>query len=167
MSKLPSLLESDETSGGAKPSRGEEKVGASLSERLRHAASTPAGRIVFALIVLAALAFGGYRILSAVGSGGADWPRIRVMDPETGDLRWQAVRPGETMPYLNPRTGERSMYIVEYCFDNTCGPTGGTPVVLNNYLGIDAPTKCPSCGATVTPHNPRPEAYAATPPADW
>ena len=163
MSRMPSLIdETDEAPSGA--SRG---GGASLSERVRHFFATPAGKATLGALVLGALAFGGYRFFGAVGSGGAEWPRIRVMDPETRDLRWQEVKPGERMPYVNPKTGERTMYVVEYCFDNACGPNGGTPVVLNNYLNIDEPTTCPECSAEVRPHNPRPQQYANAQPADW
>lgn len=164
MSKLSSLLDDDTATTGAESASAS---GTPLMERIRNAALTPAGRAVLVVVVLGALAFGGYRMYSAIGSGGAAWPRIRVMDPATGDMRWQEVRPGESMPYVNPRTGERSMYIVEYCFDNECGPAGGTPVVLNNFLGVDGPMVCPRCGATVTPHNPRPAEYAGVQPSDW
>ncbi len=167
MSKLPSLMDDKAPQSGANSNTKDANSKPPVLERLRHAVATPTGRAVFGIVILAALAFGGYRIFGAVNSGGADWPRIRVMDPETRDLRWQDVRPGATMPYVNPRTGERSMYVVEYCFANECGPAGGTPAVLNNYLDKEGPTICTKCGATVTAHNPRPAEYASVQPADW
>ncbi len=161
MSRMPSLLD-EETAGptGAQPKK------ESSGGRSGFLAS-PTGRVVLGAFFVLAIGFGVFRILGAVGGDAAEWPEVRIMDPETGDLCWITAKPGEYMPFLNPKTGERSMYPAEYCFNNECGPAGGTPVVLNIVRGIEGETRCPRCGDPVKSHNPRPDEYMTAIPADW
>lgn len=163
MSRLPSLLDDIETSAGAPETT---HTGVGMLARLRLFLSSGVGLTTIAVLAAFALTFVGWRAWSFAGAGGPDWPRIRVMDPDTGDLRWVEVRPGRTLPYRNPKTGTDSMYPVEYCFDNQCGGLGGTPNVLNVFLGIDGPTSCRVCGHTIVGHNPRPPEFNGVTPAD-
>ncbi len=161
MSRMPSLLD-DETAGATGVESKKESSGG-LSGFL---ASTT-GRVLLGAFFVLAIGFGVFRMLGAVGGDSVVWPEVRIMDPETGDLRWIKAKPGEFMPFLNPKTGERSMYPAEYCFYNECGPAGGTPVVLNIVRGIEGETDCPRCGEGVVSHNPRPEGYMTAIPSDW
>lgn len=161
MSRMPSLL--DEHTAADNGADTKKKSSSGLSGFF----ASPAGRVALGAFFVLAIGFGMFRMLGAVGGEAVVWPEVRIMDPETGDLRWITAKPGEFMPYLNPKTGERSMYPVEYCFENECGPAGGTPVVLNIVRGLDGETKCPRCGARVVSHNPRPEEYMTAIPADW
>jgi len=159
-----SLLEAAGVSEDGSPPPKEQ---ASLVERVRHFfLRTTGGRIIGGALAAAAIGAALFQFVGVMQADDAQWPRVRVMDPETGHLRWQRVGTGE-FPYRNPKTGERSMYPVEYCFENQCGPDGGTPVVLNDYLDKEGPTICPTCGAEVVAHNPRPKGYERAIPADW
>lgn len=148
---LPSLLDEETTVPQKTRSR---EPGLSWHEKI--VASTP-GKIVFALVVVVVIGFGIFRLIGLANSNAPVYLDVRYMNPTTHAMKWGKV--GQKMP--------DGFYPVEYCFENTCGPEGGTPVVLNLYLGDNSPTFCPKCGAEVSSHNPRPEEYNSTTPADW
>jgi len=129
--------------------------GAGLGKILK----SPAARVVVIIVCIGAVVFGVTRLIGGVAGPSESWPRVRIMHAETGQLRWLQTGPSATMP--------EGYYPIEYCFENQCGPDGGTPVILNSRLGNQDPTTCPKCGARVSPHNPRPEGYESTIPADW
>jgi hypothetical protein len=60
-------------------------------------------------------------------------------------------------PHENPRTGKNTLYPTEVCYKNECAQRGGTRVILNPWLGVKEPTRCPVCSAGVRAHNPGPE----------
>lgn len=144
--------EADSSSGGSGGGSG----GPGSWERLK---SSPVGKVLLGLFVLAAIGLFAFQFVDFYEDTRADFPQVRIMNPETGELRWFRTDHNKPLP--------DNFYYVEYCFDNECGPKGGTPVVLNGYLGIDDPTKCPECGSTVVGHNPRPPEYEGVEPADW
>lgn len=124
---------------------------------LRAALNSSGAKVVVSVAVVVILAFAGMRILGVARSNALIRGDIRYMHAESGELRWYKV--GQP-----PAEG---FHPVEYCFQNTCGPDGGTPVILNGYLGVSGPTQCPKCGARVVGHNPRPEGYEEARPKDW
>ncbi len=142
------------------------KGGPGLRDRLADALSHGVTRYIALLVMAVVIVGGGWRFWKAVGPEPQEYPRIRVKDSQNGSMHWVQLRPDKRMPYRNPRTGENTLYPVEYCFDNTCGPAGGTAVILNVYLGSEEATTCPECGASVTGHNPRPEEFVGVTPAD-
>lgn len=92
-----------------------------------------------------------------------------LMDAETGVLVQVEIQPDwGPFPHVNPQTGQRTLYPVEWCFNGECGKAGGTPVILNALRGKpNEPTVCPRCGARVRMHNPRTgEAASASPGRD-
>jgi hypothetical protein len=119
--------------------------------------ASPAGRIGFAVIIAGLIGFAIFRMVGVARSNAPQYDRVRYMTPTTQGMAWGRV--GQKMP--------EGFYPVEYCFANTCGPEGGTPVVLNIYLGDRTPTTCTECGAEVVSHNPRPEQFVGIKPADW
>lgn len=130
--------------------------GPGLWERLK---SSPLGKVLLGLFIAGAIGLFVFQFVDFYEESQADFPQIRVMNPETGELRWFTTAHGKPLP--------EGFYFVEYCFDKTCGPDGGTPVVLNSYRGLEGPTKCPKCGSEVVGHNPRPPEYEGVEPADW
>lgn len=81
-----------------------------------------------------------------------------AIDSETKEIfKITMGRDFKGFPAINPKTGKNTLYPVERCYWNQCGKIkGGTPVILNDYLGILGPTKCPTCGKKVVGHNPLP-----------
>ncbi len=81
-----------------------------------------------------------------------------LMDSETGDLfPFELTENMPPYPHVNPKTGDKTLFPVEWCYARECGAKGGTPVILNTWLGKEGPTYCPNCGALVRFHNPKPE----------
>jgi hypothetical protein len=90
--------------------------------------------------------------------------RLRTLiDSKTGavfpDFR---VSEEQQPPYLNPKTGERTLYPAEACYWNRDGTAKITPtmVFLREWTEPGAETICPDCGRRVTRHNPMPPAEA-------
>lgn len=150
--KLGSLVDDDSASAGASRSRSGGGGGG-----IREALQSGAGKTVVGILVVVLLAFAAVRIMGVVKSGAQLRAGVPYVHVETGQTRFYkvGVRPDE------------GFYPAEYCFRNSCGPDGGTPVILNAYLGKDGPTTCPKCGAPVVAHNPRPEGYETAIPKDW
>lgn len=166
---MPSLLtdeRADQETASSRKRGGRGRI-ATARDSLNRLARSKAGVSAGLVLCVAVVAFALARVGGVVADDQPQWPRIRVMDKQTGDLRWKRVAPQAEFPYRNPKTGERSMYPVEYCFYNECGPAGGTPVILNDYLGKEGPTTCPRCGEEVHAHNPRPSEYVGVKPDDW
>lgn len=82
-------------------------------------------------------------------------PDTRVfIDQQTGErFNIKLTEDLKPFPLTNPRTGEPTLWPAEFCMSSTCAPKGGTPVILNTYLGKSEPTHCPVCGAEVRLHN--------------
>jgi len=121
--------------------------------------SSPVGKVLLGVFVAAAIGLFAIQFIDFYEEGQANHPLIRIMNPETGELRWFQTDYSKPLP--------EGFYFVEYCFNRSCGPAGGTPVVLNEARGMEGPTQCPACGSTVVGHNPRPEEYQGVDPADW
>jgi hypothetical protein len=80
--------------------------------------------------------------------------RRTLMDAETGEL--VEIRVDERFsgfPVVNPGTGRSTLYPTETCRSEVCAARGGTPVILNSYLGKEGPTHCPVCRAEARFHN--------------
>ncbi|MEM7621690.1 MAG: hypothetical protein AAF235_00630 [Planctomycetota bacterium] len=116
-------------------------------------------------LVLAALA-----VVLVTGGGGvsagtlaAASERREMIDVKTGDVFVDyLIRPGDSIPYLHPDTGEPSLYPAELCFWTEDGLVREEPVyvLLNTYKGETEPTRCPDCGRVVRMHNPFPDMEA-------
>ncbi len=153
MPKMQSLLDA-EPDGGDIASSGHSSKGSK-----RPFKETPLAQGLVVLFFLVAVGFGVWGALRGLGGTGDVYPRIRIMNSNTGELAWHRLDQQNT---LLPE----GFHLVEYCFEKQCGPDGGTPVVLNTYLHIPEMTYCPKCGSEVYSHNPRPPQYEATKPKD-
>lgn len=128
-----------------------------MRDKIQEFLQSPVGKGIGIAVLVIIAAFVLLRLKSFMNAGDLIRNDARVMNPETRQMRWVAI--GKQPP--------EGFYPVEYCFENECGPAGGTPVVLNGNLGRpNEPTVCPVCGAPVVAHNPRPEEYAETVPKD-
>ena len=128
-----------------------------MREKIQEFLQSPVGKGIGIALLVVITAFLLLRVNSFMKSGDVIRNEVRVMNPDTRQLRWIAVG-------KNPPDG---FHYVEYCFNNECGPAGGTPVVLNGLLGRpDVPTVCPVCGDRVVAHNPRPEEFEGVTPKD-
>ena len=63
---------------------------------------------------------------------------------------------GEDPVVKSANTGRMTLYPTEVCWRGECGQRGGTHVILNTWLDVEGPTRCPVCGSTVRVHNPGP-----------
>ncbi|MBA4027813.1 MAG: hypothetical protein C0475_01470 [Planctomyces sp.] len=83
---------------------------------------------------------------------------LTVMDSVTGVVRHDfRAPPDASPPFVNPGTGDRTLFLPERCHAvrGSPGLATRTPtfVILNEDLGRDGPTRCPDCGRAVTRHN--------------
>ncbi|MGE3107940.1 MAG: hypothetical protein AB7G11_10610 [Phycisphaerales bacterium] len=81
-----------------------------------------------------------------------------AIDSATSKMYEIRIIEGDRFPWINPETGERTLYPVEACYwtrDNraTLKPTY---VFVKAYAGINEKTVCPDCGREVRQHNPMP-----------
>lgn len=85
---------------------------------------------------------------------------------QTGKTFQFLIEPGCTYPVLSPHSHKNTGYPAEMCYWTAEGNPKAepTPVLLNQYAGIDGPTFCPDCGRLVRGHNPPPRPGAAPPP---
>jgi len=158
--QMPSLMETVESpdpsgSGGDGDGKGPKR---SFRESLSNAFGGSLGKVLLGLIVVGGIGFAIFRGAEFSQQSAPNYPVFRMMSPETGELRWVEWRPNKPTP--------EGFHPVEYCFENACGPAGGTPVILNSYLDIEGQTYCPVCGAEVYGHNGRPEEYIGVTPKD-
>lgn len=114
-------------------------------------------------LVLASVLVLGYVAYSSYSSYLEDPRRAAflptLMDAETGEVfEKYSVGRGENRPYLNPKTGKRSLYPIELCYWTRDGKAKFPPtyVILNEMRGVSGPTICPDCGRRVTLYNSRP-----------
>lgn len=149
-----SLMEGIET--GSAASKGASSAG-SRSWDAKTIAMAIGGGIV--LLVAAVLIF---RAIASFGSSaGADSRRRTAVDSLSGEVfKGYAIKDGDTWPWKNPKTGDRTLYPAEMCFWTKEGEATLEPthVILNEVLGIEGPTMCPDCGREVVTHNPMPPA---------
>lgn len=83
---------------------------------------------------------------------------LTVMDSVTGTVTHDFRAPTDAAPpFINPRTGKRTLFLPERCHAVRGAPglATRTPtfVILNQDLGLPGPTTCPDCGRPVTRHN--------------
>lgn len=93
------------------------------------------------------------------GSNAADIAANRnFICAETGETFAHTIKPGESYPIINPKTGRPTGYPAELCYWTRDGKAKLEPtrVLLNQYAGKEGPTICPDCGREVRPHNPPP-----------
>lgn len=154
--KLAPLVDFDAEEAPARGRAGA-RAKAPAESRWRQWLNSNGGRAAIGLGFVLIIAFAVWRTWSAARDAQPQWPRVRLMNAETGELRWFRTGEGKKLPV--------GYHPIEYCFQNECGPAGGTPVVLNVYLGKKDPTHCPKCGALVVGHNPRPPEYVGVLPA--
>ena len=82
---------------------------------------------------------------------------VTLMCAETGRLFEVELKEDmPPFPHENPKTGGMTLYPTEVCWRGECGQRGGTHVILNTWLDVEGPTRCPVCGSTVRVHNPGP-----------
>jgi len=150
--KLGSLIDEETASAGTtRSSRGGGGGG------FRDALQSSGAKTVAGIVVLLIVIFAGVRVMGVVRSSAPQRAGVAYVHVDTGETRFIPVG----------RPAPEGFHPAEYCFRNTCGPDGGTAVILNSYLGKEGQTYCPKCGAEVVAHNPRPEGYETTTPADW
>ena len=112
-------------------------------------------RLIIAASILIGIYF-AYSVYSNVAGEGVPANTRQVMDAETGKLFSEEMRPGlGPYPHVNPKTGKKTLYPIEWCYNGPCGKKGGTPVILDPWLERAEPTYCPECGHVVRFHNPR------------
>ncbi|MFO0836306.1 MAG: hypothetical protein U0638_15165 [Phycisphaerales bacterium] len=110
--------------------------------------------LVFAILLLRSTLFSG--------PDAGDLSRRRmVIDTKTGEvIKDFPIPENSTMPWTNPKTGEKTLVQGEGCFWTKDGKAKLEPtyVLLNEMTGKPGPTICPDCGRTVVAHNPLPPA---------
>jgi len=122
-------------------------------------------KIKYALVALGVLA-SGYLIYSLVFSGydpGEASRRRAMIDTKTEEVftRYR-LEEGQSPPYENPKTGERTLMPAEKCYwtkdenGQWAAKLEPTYVLLNAYKGEEGSTICPDCGREVVGHNPTP-----------
>lgn len=114
---------------------------------------------VGSLLVLAVLVLRA-TLLASPDAGDLSRRRM-VIDTKTGEIIKDFPIPeNSTMPWTNPKTGEKTLVQGEACFWTKDGKAKLEPtyVLLNEMTGKTGPTICPDCGRTVVAHNPLPPA---------
>lgn len=145
-------LESDQKSG-AKSARAQ-KGGSSTSQR----------QLILGLSAfLVSIAVLGYVSLTAYKSWNesplSQSRKATLKDSETGEVFEDFSTPsGESSPFVNPKTGKRTLFPAEACYWTKDGKAKFPPtfVILNERLGVSGATKCPDCGRNVRRFNPLP-----------
>jgi len=131
------------------PDAGDSKLKKTLS-----IVGASAALLVLAIVVLRST-------LLAPPSAGDLSRRRTVVDTKTGEVFNDFVIPeNSTMPWANPKTGEKTLIQGEACYWTKDGKAKLEPtyVILNEMIGKPGPTVCPDCGRTVSAHNPLPPA---------
>lgn len=82
----------------------------------------------------------------------------RGIDPESGKVFMIRIVEGESAPWKNPDTGQRTLFPAEACYWTRDGKATLNPtfVFVKAYLGSKEKTYCPDCGREVRTHNPMP-----------
>ncbi|MFT3685471.1 MAG: hypothetical protein QM783_11170 [Phycisphaerales bacterium] len=119
---------------------------------------------VAAVVGIALMCFLALSSFLKADAGSVSATRV-VIDAETGELfESYKVIQGDAFPYVNTKTGKRSLYPAEPCFWTKDGKAKLEPtyVLLNAHKYPEGdkrhnePTLCPDCGHVVTPHNKMP-----------
>jgi hypothetical protein len=133
---------------------------ANFNEFLR----TKPGTILLVLAVLLGGLFAGYTVWKTMFKDDFSDARYTWYIDETGKTFKHVNKVGEMGPVLSPNTGKEA-FPAEACYWTRDGGVKKDPtwVLLNSYLGNDAPTFCPDCGRLVVGHNP-PARPGARPP---
>lgn len=123
--------------------------------------ANPGRALVGGIAVLGILAGAifAYRAVAGRSALRDDINRRTLIDSVTGRVFEEFPLPtGASLPYENPKTGERTLYTAEACYWNADGTAKLDPtwVLLNELVGKDGPTLCPDCGRRVVGHNPTP-----------
>lgn len=140
------------------------KSAAGRSGAVKGGSATNTRQLVLGMSVfLVSMAVLGYVSLSAyktwTESPLAQSRKATLKDSETGEVFENFSTPSnESSPFANPKTGKRTLYPAEACYWTKDGKAKFPPtfVILNERLGITAPTKCPDCGRPVRRFNPLP-----------
>jgi hypothetical protein len=86
--------------------------------------------------------------------------RLRVMiDSKTSEIFNDfRISEGQQPPYLNLKTGERTLFPAETCYWTRDGEAKLVPtmVLLRGWTEPGTETTCPDCGRKVVRHNPMP-----------
>jgi hypothetical protein len=137
-------------------------------ERIREFLRSPAGRItaiVLILVGVGALFFSlqGFFGRSEAASIASERTYICA---ETGKPFEHKLVRGERPPVESPHSGKPTGYPAELCYWTADGHVASkpTPVLLNEYAGVKAPTFCKVCGRLVIPHNPMAREGMTPPP---
>lgn len=100
------------------------------------------------------------RAIPGRSEAGEDSRLRTLIDSKTNEVfTGFRIGPGDQIPYVNPKTRERTLYPVEACYWNADGTAKLTPtyVFVQAYQDENAEdTVCPDCGRKVTLRNPMP-----------
>ena len=137
-------------------------------DKIREFLRSPAGRvsaIVLILLGVGALFFSlrGFFGRSEAASIASDRTYICA---ETGKPFDHKLVRGERPPVESPYSGKLTGYPAELCYWTADGHVAGkpTPVLLNQYVGLQGPTFCKVCGRLVVGHNPMAREGMTPPP---
>jgi hypothetical protein len=128
-------------------------------------------QIAIYILAAGAVLWAGVTIKSFVTGGNdaqaQDLTRLFIC-AETGQTFQYTLKIGDTIPVRSPYTGANTGYPAELCYWTKDGGTTNdpTPVLLNEYKEIHAPTFCPVCGRLVVFRNPGPAPGRKPPPTE-
>ncbi len=110
--------------------------------------------------VIALAGVAGAVALDGGGGDGADLAaasrRRALIDVETGEVFAEfRVPDGASAPFVNPRTGARTLQAAERCHWGADGRAKWAPTYVLIPAGLSE-VACPDCGRTVVPRNPLP-----------
>lgn len=151
----PSLIEFDDRSAGDAVHCGRARAVAGSSGKRPLKPLLGLGVAALLLIVSALLLV---RTLGGDDPGDASRRRT-LIDANTGEVfRDFSIKDGSRYPYINPRTGEATLYVAEKCYWNRDGTVKIEPtyVFVKRAAGINEDTYCPDCGRLVVTYNPPP-----------
>lgn len=147
-SSLMDGLPAADSAGPSRPAR---------SRGVRQAAA-----LGFALLSLVVLGVVLTRAVQSHSNSPSEMSKRRTLvDAQTGEVFAEhAVSLSETVPFTNPKTGNRTLFPAEACYWTKDGGAKLQPtyVLLNEAVGKTGPTTCPDCGRKVIFHNPLPPA---------
>ncbi len=151
-SKLLEGLDADQ-----KPAAGQAGAGKAAGSKNTRQLMLGLGALLFSMAVLGYVSFSAYKSWNE--SPLAQSRKATLKDSETGEVFEDFSTPSaESSPFENPKTGKRTLYPAEACYWTKDGKAKFPPtfVILNERLGVNAPTKCPDCGRNVRRFNPLP-----------
>lgn len=122
---------------------------------IREFLNSGAGKVVSALVCVAAIGLAAFLIYTNLGSNPAVAANQRVfMDVATGQTFGHELTIGEEIPITAP-SGQKTGYPTEACNWTKDGKPGEkiAYVVLNEMVGKTGPTFCPDCDRLVVGNN--------------